>query len=280
MLVIFTIYRTQGNKPTLQPINNHRRNSMHAATTSPTVLITGALTGIGRATALAFAAEGYSIVVSGRRAEAGVQLANELRATGVQAEFVQADVTDEAQVQALVDKAVERFGRIDVAVNNAGQEGALGPITGQTVANYRTTFDTNVLGVLLSLKYELAAMQAQGSGSIINLSSIAGQVGMAGASVYVASKHAVEGLTKSAALEVAAAGIRVNAVAPGPVETAMLDRFTGGSADAKAGMLGMFPAKRAARPDEIAQTIVFLASGKAGYLTGQCIAVDGGYTAQ
>jgi NAD(P)-dependent dehydrogenase (short-subunit alcohol dehydrogenase family) len=280
MLVIFTIYRTQGNKPTLQPINNHRRNSMHAATTSPIVLITGALTGIGRATALAFAAEGYSIVVSGRRAEAGVQLANELRATGVQAEFVQADVTDEAQVQALVDKAVERFGRIDVAVNNAGQEGALGPITGQTVANYRTTFDTNVLGVLLSLKYELAAMQAQGSGSIINLSSIAGQVGMAGASVYVASKHAVEGLTKSAALEVAAAGIRVNAVAPGPVETAMLDRFTGGSADAKAGMLGMFPAKRAARPDEIAQTIVFLASGKAGYLTGQCIAVDGGYTAQ
>lgn len=253
---------------------------MNAITNSPAVLITGALTGIGRATALAFAAEGYAVVVSGRRAEAGATLVDELRATGASAEFVLADVSDEAQVQELVAKTVERFGRIDVAVNNAGLEGELGPITGQSVTNYRTTFDTNVLGVLLSLKHEIVAMQKQGSGSIINLSSIAGQVGMAGASVYVASKHAVEGLTKSAALEVAAVGIRVNAVAPGPVETAMLDRFTGGSADAKAGMLGMFPAKRAARPEEIAQTIVFLASNKAQYLTGQCIAVDGGYTAQ
>jgi NAD(P)-dependent dehydrogenase (short-subunit alcohol dehydrogenase family) len=253
---------------------------MNAGTQTSTVLITGALTGIGRATALAFAAEGYSVVVSGRRAEAGAKLITELHATGVQAEFVLADVTDEAQVQALVAKTIERFGRVDVAVNNAGLEGELGPITGQSVANYRATFDANVLGVLLSLKHELAAMQTQGSGSIINLSSVAGQVGMAGASVYAASKHAVEGLTKSAALEVAAAGIRVNAVAPGPVETAMLDRFTGGNADAKAGMLGMFPAKRAARPEEIAQTIVFLASNKAKYLTGQCIAVDGGYTAQ
>lgn len=245
-----------------------------------TVLITGALTGIGRATAFAFAAEGYNVVVSGRRRETGQQLAAELRHKGVDAEFVLADVTDETQVEALIANTIKRFGRIDVAVNNAGVEGELGPITGQSVANYRATFDTNVLGVLLSLKHELAAMQTQGSGSIINLSSIAGQVGMAGASVYVASKHAVEGLTKAAALEVAAAGIRVNAVAPGPVETAMLERFTGGNADAKAGMLAMMPAKRGAQPEEIAQTIVFLASDKARYLTGQSIAVDGGYTAQ
>ncbi len=248
--------------------------------TTPTILITGALTGIGRATALAFAREGANVVVSGRREEAGQQLATELRALGAQAEFLLADVTDEAQVASLVSQTVERFGRLDVAVNNAGVEGELGPVAGQTAANYRATFDTNVLGTLLSLKHEIPAMLAQGSGSIINLSSIAGQVGMAGASVYVASKHAVEGLTKAAALEVAAQGVRINAVAPGPVETAMLTRFTGGSDDAKAGLLSMMPAKRGAAPEEIAQTIVFLASDKARFLTGQSIAVDGGYTAQ
>ncbi|MBV8604923.1 MAG: glucose 1-dehydrogenase [Pelomonas sp.] len=248
--------------------------------TTPTVLITGALTGIGRATALAFAREGANVVVSGRREESGRRLASELRALGAQAEFLLADVTDEAQVVSLVRQTVERFGRLDVAVNNAGVEGELAPVSGQTAANYRSTFDTNVLGTLLSLKHEIPVMLGQGSGSIINLSSIAGQVGMAGASVYVASKHAVEGLTKSAALEVAARGVRINAVAPGPVETAMLTRFTGGSDDAKAGLLAMMPAKRGAAPDEIAQTIVFLASDKARFLTGQSIAVDGGYTAQ
>jgi len=249
-------------------------------TNKPTVLITGALTGIGRATALAFAAEGYQVVVSGRRKQAGEELADELRLAGTESEFVLADVTDEAQVQNLIKKTLTRFGRIDVAVNNAGTEGELGPVTGQTIANYRATFDTNVLGVLLSMKYQLSAMQSQGSGSIINLSSIAGQIGMAGASVYVASKHAVEGLTKTAALEVASLGIRVNAVAPGPVDTPMLDRFTGGNAEARAGMLAMMPAKRSAEPEEIAQTIVFLGSNKARYITGQSIAVDGGYTAQ
>jgi len=247
---------------------------------TPTVLITGALTGIGRTTALAFAREGANVVVSGRRAENGRQLATELRALGAKAEFLLADVTDEAQMVSLVRQTVERFGRLDVAVNNAGVEGEMGPVVGQTAANYRATFDTNVLGTLLSLKHEIPVMLAQGSGSIINLSSIAGQVGMAGASVYVASKHAVEGLTKSAALEVAAQGVRINAVAPGPVETAMLTRFTGGSDDAKAGLLSMMPAKRGAAPEEIAQTIVFLASDKARFLTGQSIAVDGGYTAQ
>jgi NAD(P)-dependent dehydrogenase (short-subunit alcohol dehydrogenase family) len=137
-----------------------------------------------------------------------------------------------------------------------------------------------VLGTLLSLKHEMRVMLAQGSGSIVNLSSIAGQVGVAGASVYVASKHAVEGLTKSAALEGAAAGVRVNAVAPGPVQTDMLDRFVGRSEEAKAGFLAMMPAKRAATVDEIAQTILFVAGSKARFLTGQSIAVDGGYTAQ
>ena len=247
---------------------------------SPVVLITGALTGIGRATALAFAREGAQIVVSGRRDEAGQALVSELRAAGAEAEYHRADVRQEDDVKQLVDRTVARFGRLDVAVNNAGTEGESGPITGQSIENFRATFDTNVLGVFLSLKHEMRVMLEQGSGSIINLSSVAGQVGFPGASIYVASKHAVEGLTKSAALEGAAAGIRVNSVAPGPVATDMLDRFTGRDGAAKAGFLAGIPAKRAATPDEIAQTIAFLASDQAKYLTGQNIAVDGGYTAQ
>jgi NAD(P)-dependent dehydrogenase (short-subunit alcohol dehydrogenase family) len=247
---------------------------------SPVVLITGALTGIGRATALAFAREGNRVVVSGRREEAGQALAAELRALGAEAEFLRADVRFEAEVRSVVERTVERFGRIDVAVNNAGTEGQLAPVVEQTATNYEDTFSVNVLGTLLSLKHEMRVMLAQGAGSIINLSSIAGQVGFAGGSVYVASKHAVEGLTKSAALEGATAGVRVNAVAPGPVATEMLDRFAGGTEEGKAGFLATIPARRAATPDEIAQTIVFLASDKARYLTGQNIAVDGAYTAQ
>ncbi|MFP3569031.1 SDR family NAD(P)-dependent oxidoreductase [Paraburkholderia sp. SIMBA_030] len=246
----------------------------------PVVLITGALTGIGRATAIAFAREGNRVVISGRREEAGQTLAAELRALGAEAEFLRADVRFEAEVRNVVEQTVERFGRIDVAVNNAGTEGQLAPIVEQSAANYEDTFAVNVLGTLLSVKHEMRAMLAQGSGSIINLSSIAGQVGIAGASVYAASKHAVEGITKSAALEGATTGVRVNAVAPGPVATEMLDRFAGGSDEGKASFLATIPARRAATPDEIAQTIVFLASDKARYLTGQSIAVDGAYTAQ
>jgi NAD(P)-dependent dehydrogenase (short-subunit alcohol dehydrogenase family) len=247
--------------------------------TKPVVLITGALTGIGRATAVAFAKEGALLVVSGRNAEAGAALARELRALETQAEFIRADVRHEPEVRNLVEKTVERFGRLDVAVNNAGIEGQVGPISEQTVDNYEATFQTNVLGTLLALKHEMRVMLRQGSGAIVNLSSVAGQIAFPGASVYVASKHAVEGLTKTAALEGAAVGVRVNAVAPGPVDTAMLDRFTGGG-EAKAGFLAMIPAKRAATADEIAQTILFLAADKARYLTGQIVYVDGGYTAQ
>ena len=250
-------------------------------TASPIVLITGALTGIGRATALAFAKEGATVVVSGRREPEGQALAAELKAQGAaDAAFIRADVRDEADVRALVEQTVTRFGRLDAAVNNAGTEGTNGPIAEQSAENYAAIFDTNVRGVLFSLKHEMRAMLAQGSGAIVNLSSVAGQIGFAGASVYVASKHAVEGLTKSAALEGAAAGVRVNAVAPGPVQTDMMERFLGRNEDAKAGLLAAIPAKRAGTVDEIAQTIVFLASDKARYLTGQSIAVDGGFTAQ
>jgi NAD(P)-dependent dehydrogenase (short-subunit alcohol dehydrogenase family) len=242
---------------------------------TPVVLITGALTGIGRTTALAFAHEGASIVVSGRHDEAGQALATELRAAGGEAEFVRADVRHEDEVRTLVDRTVARFGRLDAAVNNAGTEGYPGPVTEQTAESYAATFDTNVLGTLLSMKHELRVMLAQGHGSIVNLSSVVGQIGVAGASVYTASKHAVEGLTKSAALEAAASGVRVNAVAPGPIETGMLDRFTG-NADRKAGLIAGVPLKRAGTPEEIAQAVVFLASDKASFVTGEILGVNGG----
>jgi NAD(P)-dependent dehydrogenase (short-subunit alcohol dehydrogenase family) len=245
---------------------------------NPVVLITGALTGIGRATALAFANEGARVVVSGRRDDAGQALVSELRAAGAEAEFIRADVRRESDVQNLVDTTVARFGRLDVAVNNAGTEGTPGPVTEQTAESYAATFDTNVLGVLLSLKHELRAMQAQGSGSIVNLSSTMGHRGAPGASLYTASKHAVEGLTKSAALEAAVFGVRVNAVAPGPIDTAMLDRFTG-SADRKAGLVAGVPLKRTGRPEEIADAILFLASGRASFISGQIIDINGGKTA-
>lgn len=246
----------------------------------PVVLITGALTGVGRATALAFARDGARVVVSGRRDNVGESLAAELRALGAEAEYVRADVRLEGDVSRLVDRVVERFGRLDIAINNAGTEGQSGPVTEQSIANYEATFATNVLGTLLSLKHEMRVMLKQRAGSIVNLSSMGGKVGIPGASVYVASKHAVEGLTKSAALEGAAAGVRVNSVAPGPIQTEMLDRFVGGDEQMKAGFLATIPAKRSATAEEIAQAILFVASDKAPYLTGQSVSVDGGYTAQ
>jgi NAD(P)-dependent dehydrogenase (short-subunit alcohol dehydrogenase family) len=243
---------------------------------SQVVLITGALTGIGRATAIAFAKEGARVVVSGRRDEAGQKLLAELRALGGEAEYWRADVRHEADVRDLIDKTVARFGRLDVAVNNAGTEGTPGPVTEASAESYATTFDTNVLGTLLSMKHELRVMLPQKHGSIVNLSSALGRIGTPGASVYVASKHAVEGLTKCAALEAVAFGVRVNAVAPGPIETEMINRFTGGSADAKASFISQIPAARIGTPEEIAQTILFIASDKALYMTGASIPVDGG----
>jgi NAD(P)-dependent dehydrogenase (short-subunit alcohol dehydrogenase family) len=243
------------------------------------VLVTGGLTGIGRATALAFAKEGAQVVVSGRRDEDGQKLVSEIRKAGAEAEFIHADVRHEEDVRNLIDKTVERFGRLDVAVNAAGTEGVSGPITEQTADNYVATFDTNVLGTLLSMKYELRVMLPQKKGSIVNISSTYGHTGAPGASVYSASKHAVEGLTKSAALEAAGTGVRVNVIAPGPIETAMLDRFTG-TAERRAGVASTIPLKRVGKPEEIAQAIVFVSSDKASFITGASYLVDGGKTAR
>ena len=242
------------------------------------VLITGALTGIGRATAIAFAKDGARLVVSGRHDDAGETFAAELRGLGAEAEYVRADVRHEHEVERLVEKAVARFGRLDVAVNNAGTEGTPAPVAEQSVEAYTAAFETNVLGTLLSMKQELRMMQPQGGGSIVNISSTMGTRGAANMSLYAGSKHAVEGMTKSAALEAAAFGVRVNAVAPGPTDTGMLDRLTG-SPDKKAAFYAAVPLKRSAAPEEIADAIVFVASAKASFITGQIIRVNGGKTA-
>jgi NAD(P)-dependent dehydrogenase (short-subunit alcohol dehydrogenase family) len=243
------------------------------------VLITGALTGIGRATSIAFAKARANIVISGRHADEGQKLAAELRTLGAEVEFVRADVRRESDVQKLVDHTISRFGRLDAAVNNAGTEGKPGPLTDQTAESYAATFDTNVLGTLLSIKHELRAMLPQGHGSIINVSSTYGRSGAPGAALYVGSKHAVEGFTKAAALEFAETGIRINVVAPGPIETGMLNRFTG-TPENKADLISRVPMKRIGQPEEVAEAILFLASDKASYITGASLATDGGKLAR
>lgn len=245
---------------------------------APVVLITGALTGIGRATAVAFARGGNRVVVSGRHEDAGQALAGELRGLGGEVEFIRADVRREVDVRDLVDQTVARLGRLDAAVNSAGTEGKPGRVTEQTAESYAATFDTNVLGTLLSMKHELRVMLAQRSGSIVNVSSTYGHAGTPNASVYAASKHAVEGLTTSAALEVAGSGVRVNAVAPGPTETGMLNRFTG-NAERKAGLVSTVPLGRVGQPDEIANAILFLCSDQASFVSGHVLSVDGGKSA-
>src|ERR1700737_2541083 len=244
---------------------------------SQVVLVTGGLTGIGRAAAVAFARKGAKVAIVGRRDEAGKALAKELRSFGTEAEFFNADVRKEADIREAIDKTVARFGRLDVAVNNAATEGQVGPVTDQTAESYAATFDTNVLGVLLSIKHEVRVMQKQGSGNIINISSTYGHEGAAFASIYVASKHAVEGITKSVALEVVKSGIRVNAVAPGPVDTGMLTRFTH-TPENKARLVAGVPLARLGLSEEVAEGIVYIASDQASFVTGHILNVDGGHS--
>jgi NAD(P)-dependent dehydrogenase (short-subunit alcohol dehydrogenase family) len=241
------------------------------------VLITGALTGIGRASARTFAQAGAHLVVSGRRDKEGQELVAELQGLGAESIFVHTDVRNENEVRDLVDQAVARFGRLDVAVNCAGTEGKPGPVTEQTAETYAATFDTNVLGTLLSMKHEMRVMLSQNAAAS-SMCRLPTAVPALPAHTRRAN-NAVEGLTKSAALEAAASGVRVNMVAPGPIETGMLDRFTG-TPERKAGLAATVPLNRVGKPEEIAQTIMFLASDKASFITGASYVVDGGKTAR
>ena len=248
--------------------------------TKQVVLVTGALTGIGRATAVAFAKKGAKVVVSGRHDDKGKELVTELRVLGADAEFLRADVRNEDEVRNLVDETVARFGRLDVAVNNAGVEGELSVVQNATVENFKAVHETNVLGVFLSMKHELRAMEGQGSGSIVNIASTYGHKATAGATAYVSSKFAVEGLTKAVALEQGNSGIRVNAVGPGPTDTVMLDRFTQQRGpDGNDTLIAKVPMRRRGEPEEIANAVVFISSPEASYISGTVFEVDGGMSA-
>jgi len=245
-------------------------------------LITGGTSGIGVATALAFAREGAKVVISGRREKEGNDVVSRIKKAGGEGLFIKTDVSEETGVEALVDKTLSTYGRLDAAFNNAGIEGEVGKQTHeQSAANYRAVMDINVLGVLLAMKYQISVMLKNGGGAIVNNASVGGLVGFPGASVYVASKHAVLGLTRTAALEYARRGIRVNAVSPGGIETPMLDRFTGGpGTDFTKQLEAMHPIGRLGRPEEIAEAVLWLCSDKASFFTGQSLTVDGGWTAQ
>ncbi len=243
-------------------------------------LVTGGTSGIGKETALQFAREGAKVVVAGRRFNEGNAVVAEIKSGGGEAIFVQTDVTKEDQVKHLVDETVRHFGRLDIAFNNAGIE-QMGAITEVIEEDYRNVFDINVWGVFLSQKYEIPAMLNSGGGSIINTSSIVGHVAMPGASIYIASKHAVEGITKTTALELAGQGIRVNAVAPGAIATEMIDRFAGEEgSDNRQWLASQHPLGRLGHVREIAAAVLYLASDAASFTTGISLPVDGGYLAK
>jgi NAD(P)-dependent dehydrogenase (short-subunit alcohol dehydrogenase family) len=242
-------------------------------------VVTGATSGIGKYAAIALSQAGARVVLAGRREKEGDAVVADIRKLDGEAMFIKTDVTEEGDVEALISQTVSKYGRLDIAVNNAGLESS-GSVAEISEQEYRKIFDCNVWGVIAAMKYEVPAMLKTGGGSIINISSVAGHIGMAGAGVYVASKHAVEGFTKCAALELAQQGIRVNTVAPGAITTEMFNRFTEGTEGVAEYITSLHPMGRIGSPDEIANPIVFLASSAASFMTGQHLTIDGGWTAQ
>jgi NAD(P)-dependent dehydrogenase (short-subunit alcohol dehydrogenase family) len=243
-------------------------------------LVTGASAGIGRATAMAFADEGARVVLADGLVEAGNDAVERIRAGGGDAIFVRVDVSKPAEVAEMVGRTLERYGRLDVAFNNAGIEGESAPTAECTEENWDRTLGINLKGAWLCMKEEIPAMLKGGGGAIVNCSSVAGLVGFPGLPAYVASKHGMVGLTRTAALEVARSGIRVNAVCPGVIDTAMIDRLVSEAPEMKAGLVEAEPIGRMGRPEEIASAVLWLCSDGASFVTGQAIAVDGGWVAQ
>ncbi|MEG4409063.1 SDR family oxidoreductase [Microcoleus sp. MON2_D5] len=243
-------------------------------------LVTGGTSGIGRATAIAYAQQQAKVVVVGRRMDEGEETIRLIKKAGGEAIFVQADVTKEADVEAMVDKVVSVFGRLDIAFNNAGTVGENPSLIEQPEAEYYPMMNVNVKGVWWSMKYEIAQMLKQGSGSIVNTASANGVVALPSVPLYTASKSAVIGLTKAAALQYAKAGIRINVVAPAAIETDMFEAATGGQDEAKAYITGLHPIGRVGTPLEVANAVLFLSSDLASFVTGETLMVDGGYVAQ
>jgi NAD(P)-dependent dehydrogenase (short-subunit alcohol dehydrogenase family) len=243
-------------------------------------LVTGAASGIGRQSALAFARAGAKVVVSDVTVDAGEETVSMIKKAGGEAFFVRADVSKSGDVNALVAKAVEKYGKLDCAHNNAGIEGVLGPCGDCTEENWDRTIAINLTGVFLCCKAEIAQFLKQGGGVIVNTASVAGLVGFAGIPAYTASKHGVNGLTKQIALDYAKANIRVNSVCPGVIKTPMIDRFTGGDPEALKAFTATEPVGRLGLPEEIADAVVYLCTDQASFITGINMPVDGGFIAQ
>jgi NAD(P)-dependent dehydrogenase (short-subunit alcohol dehydrogenase family) len=243
-------------------------------------LVTGGTSGIGRAAAIAYGREGANVVVAGRRPAEGEETVRLVCAQGRKAMFVPTDVAKEAQVKNLIERTLEQFGRLDFAFNNAGIEQTPTPFLEQTMETYDQIMDINVKGVWLSMRHEIPAMLKSGGGAIVNTASGLGVIALPAIEVYVASKHAVIGLTKSAALEFGKQGIRINAVLPAVIETDMYRRFIGEAPEARAAMAAQHPIGRIGTPEEIADAVIWLSSSKSSFVIGHSLLVDGGYTAQ
>ena len=243
-------------------------------------LITGAGSGIGRASALVFAREGAKVALADIVVEGGEETVRMVKEAAGEAFFIKADVSNAADVEAMVNTVVETYGRIDCAYNNAGIEGQLASTDEYAEDMFDKVIGINLTGVWLCMKYELPHMLKQGSGAIVNTASGAGLIGVAGMSAYVASKHGVVGLTKTAALEYAKSGIRVNAVCPGLIQTPMVERITNGHPQLGEALVAAEPIGRTVRPEEIAESVVWMCSDAASFVTGHAMSVDGGFVAQ